>query len=187
MAITEENIRGKIGNSIFYRVGSVTRVRSVAARYADANTSKQRESRSRLRVATKGTGKSGYNLFLKLNMMVFKSDGKIGDFARLQLTVGRLQKVNHLVVRVDEGDVVSVAWEREEDLPSAGKEDKFMVAVLYADRSFSPELVKTSGETRGDGKATFRLQRKRGTAAHLYCFFREKDGKAYSPSQHVRI
>ena len=43
MAITEENIRGKIGNSIFYRVGSVTRVRSVAARYADANTSKQRE------------------------------------------------------------------------------------------------------------------------------------------------
>ena len=51
MAITEENIRGKIGNSIFYRVGSVTRVRSVAARYADANTSKQRESRSRLRVA----------------------------------------------------------------------------------------------------------------------------------------
>ena len=78
MAITEENIRGKIGNSIFYRVGSVTRVRSVAARYADANTSKQRKSRSRLRVAirvyrrlaetelrkvwylaTKGTGKSG--------------------------------------------------------------------------------------------------------------------------------
>ena len=122
MAITEENIRGKIGNSIFYRVGSVTRVRSVAARYADANTSKQRESRSRLRVAirfyrrlaetelrkvwylaTKGTGKSGYNLFLKLNMMVFKSDGKIGDFARLQLTVGRLQKVNHLVVRVGVG------------------------------------------------------------------------------------
>ena len=113
MAITEENIRGKIGNSIFYRVGSVTRVRSVAARYADANTSKQRESRSRLRVAirfyhrlaetelrkvwylaTKGTGKSGYNLFLKLNMMIFKPDGKIGDFARLQLTVGRLQKVN---------------------------------------------------------------------------------------------
>ena len=42
MAITEENIRGKIGNSIFYRVGSVTRVRSAASKYTDANTSKQR-------------------------------------------------------------------------------------------------------------------------------------------------
>ncbi|MFR7810435.1 MAG: hypothetical protein ACLU4N_14880 [Butyricimonas faecihominis] len=204
MAITEENIRGKIGNSIFYRVGSVTRVRSVAARYADANTSKQRESRSRLRVAirfyrrlaetelrkvwylaTKGTGKSGYNLFLKLNMMILSLTGRLGILPGC--TDGRsVTKENHLVVRVDEG-MVSVAWEREEDLPSAGKEDKFMVAVLYADRSFSPEFVKTSGETRGDGKATFRLQRKRGTAAHLYCFFREKDGKAYSPSQHVRI
>ena len=78
-------------------------------------------------------------------------------------------------------------WEREEDLPSAGKEDKFMVAVLYADRSFSPELVKTSGETRGDGKATFRLPGRRGTAVHLYCFFRKKNGEAYSPSQYLGI
>ena len=206
MAIIDENIRGKVGNSVFYRVGSITRVRSAAANYLDANTIKQQENRSRLRVAirfyqrlveiglqeawylaTQGTGKNGYNFFLKLNMMVFKPNGKIGDFARLQLTVGRLQKVNHLVVRVDEGDVVSVAWEREEDLPSAGKEDKFMVAVLYADRSFSPELVKTSGETRGDGKATFRLPGRRGTAVHLYCFFRKKNGEAYSPSQYLGI
>ena len=120
MAIVDENIRGKIGNSVFYRVGVVTRVRSAATSYMDANTTKQQESRSRLRVAirfyrrlveiglrkawylaAKGTGKSGYNFFLKLNMMVFKPNGKIGDFARLQLTIGMLQKVNHLMARVD--------------------------------------------------------------------------------------
>ena len=206
MAIIDENIRGKVGNSVFYRVGSITRVRSAAANYLDANTIKQQENRSRLRVAirfyqrlveiglqeawylaTQGTGKNGYNFFLKLNMMVFKPNGKIGDFARLQLTVGMLQKVNHLMACVDEEDAVVLSWEKAENLPSAGMEDELVVVVLYADRSFSPEFVKTSGETRGDGKATFRLQRKRGTAAHLYCFFREKDGKAYSPSQHVRI
>ena len=206
MAIIDENIRGKVGNSVFYRVGSITRVRSAAANYLDANTIKQQENRSRLRVAirfyqrlveiglqeawylaTQGTGKNGYNFFLKLNMMVFKPNGKIGDFARLQLTIGMLQKVNHLMARVDGEDTVSLSWEKAENLPSAGAGDELVVVVLYADRSFSPEFVKTSGETRGDGKATFRLQRKRGTAAHLYCFFREKDGKAYSPSQHVRI
>ena len=115
MAIIDENIRGKVGNSVFYRVGSITRVRSAAANYLDANTIKQQENRSRLRVAirfyqrlveiglqeawylaTQGTGKNGYNFFLKLNMMVFKPNGKIGDFARLQLTVGMLQKGNHL-------------------------------------------------------------------------------------------
>ena len=206
MAIIDENIRGKVGNSVFYRVGSITRVRSAAANYLDANTIKQQENRSRLRVAirfyqrlveiglqeawylaTKGTGKSGYNFFLKLNMMVFKPNGKIGDFARLQLTVGMLQKVNHLMACVDEEDAVVLSWEKAENLPSAGMEDELVVVVLYADRSFSPEFVKTNGETRGDGKATFRLPGRRGTAVHLYCFFRKKNGEAYSPSQYLGI
>ena len=109
MAIVDENIRGRIGNSVFYRVGPATRVRSVTSSYTDANTTRQQESRSRLRVAVRfyqrlvevelqkpwflvarGSGKSGYNLFMKLNMMVFKPNGRIGDFARLQLTIGRL-------------------------------------------------------------------------------------------------
>lgn len=206
MAIVDENIRGRIGNSVFYRVGPATRVRSVTSSYTDANTTRQQESRSRLRVAVRfyqrlvevelqkpwflvaqGSGKSGYNLFMKLNMMVFKPNGRIGDFARLQLTIGRLQKANHLVACVGEQDMVSLTWERGESLPSAGEGDELVVVVLYADRSFSPEFVKTNGETRGDGKATFRLQRKRGTAAHLYCFFREKNGEAYSPSQYLGI
>ncbi len=119
--------------------------------------------------------------------MVFKPNGKIGDFARLQLTIGMLQKVNHLMARVDEEDAVFLSWEKAEDLPSAGAGDKLAVVVLYADRSFSPEFVKTNGETRGDEEATFRLQRKRGTVAHLYCFFREKNGEAYSPSQYLGI
>lgn len=206
MAIIDENIRGKVGNSVFYRVGSITRVRSAAANYLDANTIKQQENRSRLRVAirfyqrlveiglqeawylaTQGTGKNGYNFFLKLNMMVFKPNGKIGDFARLQLTVGMLQKVNHLMACVDEEDAVVLSWEKAENLPSAGMEDELVVVVLYADRSFSPKFVKTNGETRGDGKATFRLPGRRGTAVHLYCFFRKKNGEAYSPSQYLGI
>ncbi len=206
MAIIDENIRGKVGNSVFYRVGSIMRVRSAAANYLDANTIKQQENRSRLRVAirfyqrlveiglqeawylaTQGTGKNGYNFFLKLNMMVFKPNGKIGDFARLQLTVGMLQKVNHLMACVDEEDAVVLSWEKAENLPSAGMEDELVVVVLYADRSFSPEFVKTNGETRGDGKATFRLPGRRGTAVHLYCFFRKKNGEAYSPSQYLGI
>ena len=206
MAIVDENIRGRIGNSVFYRVGPATRVRSVTSSYTDANTTRQQESRSRLRVAVRfyqrlvevelqkpwflvaqGSGKSGYNLFMKLNMMVFKPNGRIGDFARLQLTIGRLQKANHLVACVGEQDMVSLTWERGESLPSAGEGDELVVVVLYADRSFSPGYIKTGGETRGTGGATFRLQRKRGTTAHLYCFFREKNGKAYSPSQYVEI
>ena len=51
MAKTEESIRGKVGNTVFYRVGNETRVRSTAANYVDADTVKQRANRSCLKVA----------------------------------------------------------------------------------------------------------------------------------------
>lgn len=206
MAKTEKAIRGKVGNTVFYRVGNETRIRSTAANYLDADTEKQRTNRSCLRVAvrfyqnlkgtilqeawkaaTGGSGINGYNAFMKLNMAVFRSNGKIGDFSRLQLSVGLLQKVNHLEAAVGDDDTVVLAWEKGMDVPSARENDGLAVVVLYANRSFSPVFIDTDGATRGDGKATFRLERKQGTAAHLYCFFREKDGKAYSTSQYLRI
>lgn len=206
MAITNSTIQGKIGNAIFYRVGRTSRVRSVPAEYLDANTPQQQENRSRLRIATRfyqrlmetilrdvwkvaagKSGANGFNFFMKENMMVFKPNGKISDFSRLQLGVGMMQKVDHLVAAVGDDDTVTLTWELDADLPSARKDDRLQVVVLYGNRSFTPVFVETDGVTRGDGKATFRLERKRGTAAHVYCFFREKEGKAYSASQYLRM
>lgn len=206
MAITNSTIQGKIGNAIFYRVGRTSRVRSVPAEYLDANTPQQQENRSRLRIATRfyqrlmetilrdvwkvaagKSGANGFNFFMKENMMVFKPNGKISDFSRLQLGVGMMQKVDHLVATVGDDDTVTLTWELDADLPSARKDDRLQVVVLYGNRSFTPVFVETGGVTRGDGKTTFRLERKRGTAAHVYCFFREKEGKAYSTSQYLRM
>ncbi len=206
MAITNSTIQGKVGNAIFYRVGRTSRVRSMPAGYLDANTSHQQENRSRLRVATRfyqclvetvlrdawkvavgESGVNGFNFFMKVNMMVFRPDGKIGDFSRLQLAVGMMQKVDHLSAMVGDDDTVTLTWENGPNLPSARVDDSLVVVVLYGNRSFTPVFVEIDGATRGDGKATFRLERKRGTAAHLYSFFREKEGKAYSGSQYIRI
>jgi len=205
MAKTEEKIRGRVGNTVFYRVGEETRVRGVAANYEDPETREQQCCRSRLRVATRfyqhlagtllkevwrvaaGTGGNAFNYFMKVNMMVFKPNGKIGDFSRLQMTVGLLQKVNNLMVSMDEDDRVTLTWEEFSGLPSARGDDRLMVVVLYGNRSFSPLLIEGIGATRQDGMATFQLNRKWGTVAHLYCFFGRKEGKAYSMSQHIRI
>lgn len=205
MAKTEEKIRGRVGNTVFYRVGEETRVRGVATNYEDPGTREQQCCRSRLRVATRfyqhlaethlkevwrvaaGAGGNAFNYFMKVNMMVFKPNGKIGDFSRLQMTVGLLQKVNCLTASVDEDDRVTLTWEEFSGLPSARGDDRLMVVVLYGNRSFSPLFIEGIEATRRDGMATFQLNCKRGTAAHLYCFFGRKEGKAYSPSQHVRI
>ena len=119
-------------------------------------------------------------------MKVFKPDGKIADFSRLQLAVGMLQKVNNLRGEVDDRDVVTLTWEENAGLAPARMGDELMVVVLYGDRSFTPVFEEVRA-TRGEGRATFRLYRRRGTVAHLYCFFKEKDGKAYSSSQYLRF
>lgn len=206
MAKTEKQIRGRVGNTIFYQVGNETRVRSTAFQYTDANTEEQQANRSRLRVAIRfyqrlaetllrdtwkiaaaDSGKSGYNLFMKMNMMVFKPDGKIGDFSHLQLAEGLLQKVNHLSAIADNPNTVTLTWESDSDISSARATDRLIVVVLYDNRSFSPVVIEGIQAIREDERATFHLNRQQGATAHLYCFFREKAGKAYSPSQYQRI
>lgn len=205
MAKTKKMLQGRVDNTVFYRVGDVTRVRSTASDYRDPRTVKQLQCRSRLRVATRfyqhliatslqrvwrvmtrGMSSSGFNLFMKLNVHVFGVDGRILDFSRLQLTVGILQGVNHLFKTVDEDDRVTLTWENSAGESSARGDDRLMVVVLYGNRSFSPVFVQGLEATRKDGGATFRLERKQGTAAHLYCFFGEKEGRAYSGSQYLR-
>ena len=205
MAKTDKLISGKVGNTVFYRVGADTRVRSTPAEYSDAKTPEQMDCRSQYmvaicfyrhmvvtplrevwRVATGGMSASGYNFFMRLNMKVFKPDGKIADFSRLQLAVGMLQKVNNLRGEVDDRDVVTLTWEENAGLAPARMGDELMVVVLYGDRSFTPVFEEVRA-TRGERKAMIQLNRKRGMAAHLYCFFRAKEGKAYSSSQYLRI
>lgn len=174
MAIVDENIRGRIGNSVFYRVGPATRVRSVTSSYTDANTTRQQESRSRLRVAVRfyqrlvevelqkpwflvaqGSGKSGYNLFMKLNMMVFKPNGRIGDFARLQLTIGRLQKANHLVACVGEQDMVSLTWERGRVFLPRGREMSWWLSCFMPIVLFLRNILRRVGRHEGPGEQLF--------------------------------
>ena len=203
MAKTEQEIRGKVGNMVFYKMGSETRVRSTASDFQDADSEGQRSGRSRLRVATlfyqrltkvisreiwklaaAGTSQNG---FMKKNMMVFTPCGRVGDFSRLCLTAGVLQQVNHLEVAEDNGKQVTLTWKVGIDSPSAGDDDRLRVIVLLNDRCFSPFIVEGVDARRKDGRMTFRLERTRGQAAHLYCFFSGKGGMTYSSSQYVRV
>ena len=206
MAKTEQEIRGKVGNMVFYKVGNEIRVRSTANDFQDADSEGQRSGRSRLRVATlfyqrltktisrriwklaaTGTSQNGFNLFMKKNMMVFTPCGNVGDFSRLCLTAGVLQQVNHLEVAEDNGKQVTLTWKVGIDSPSAGDDDRLRVIVLLNDRCFSPFIVEGVDARRKDGRMTFRLERTRGQAAHLYCFFSGKGGMTYSSSQYVRV
>ena len=50
MAKTEQEIRGKVGNMVFYKMGSETRVRSTASDFQDADSEGQRSGLSLIHI-----------------------------------------------------------------------------------------------------------------------------------------
>lgn len=112
-------LSGRIGNTIFYRNGNQDCIRSYPLEYHDANTPEQQKNRKRLTVALrfyqqlketllkevwKNEGHrqktNGYALFMKRNIHVFTPEGKIADFSRLQIGIGRRQDVNNMAYSV---------------------------------------------------------------------------------------
>ncbi len=160
MAKSENVIRGRIGNMIFYRVRGVTRIRSVPLSAGRPDALKCRTARLRLiaavrfyqrlqdtrlryiwRMAAKDTAMNGYNLFVKQNIHVF-NERTLFDPARLLLVFGILPPMNCLELAEQTGRRIVLTW-------------------------------KNSLEPAG--------------TVHLYCFFVSADGTAYSPNSYLCI
>lgn len=62
---------------------------------------------------------NGYALFMKKNFHVFTPEGKIADFSRLQIGIGRRQDVNNMTHSIDPEDKVTLQWDDNSGSPSA--------------------------------------------------------------------
>ena len=199
-------LRGRIGNTIFYRNGDQDCIRSYPLEYHDANTPEQQKNRAHLTVALrfyqqlketllKEVWKSeghrlktnGYALFMKKNFHVFTPEGKIADFSRLQIGIGRRQDVNNMTHSIDPEDKVTLQWDDNSGSPSAKATDRLIVVVLYGNRSFTPVVLDKLPFLREDEIATFSLQRKKGIKAHIYCFFASQDDKYFSNDKYFKL
>lgn len=199
-------LRGRIGNTIFYKYGDQDCCRAYPLTYHDANTPVQQQNRARLTVALRFYQQlmetplkeiwkleghrlktNGYALFMKTNIKAFTHEGKINDFSHLQLGIGNRQHVNNMVSSIDAKDNVTLHWDDNSGSPSARATDRLVVVVLYANRSFSPVFLDDVLALREDGCASFHLKRKKGIDAHVYCFFASQDGKHFSNDEYFKL
>lgn len=201
-----KGLRGHVGNTIFYTNGKQDCIRASPPEYNDANTPEQQKYRTRLTVALrfyqqlaetplKSIWKieghrletNGFALFMKKNTNLFTNKGKISDFSRLQLGIGNQQHVNNMTASVDEQDNVTLLWDDNSGCPSALATDRLMVVVLFSNRSFTPVILDNVRSLREDGYASFHLERKKKTKAHIYCFFASQDGKHFSNDKYFKL
>ena len=198
------NLRGRVGNVVFCERKGKSYVRAQPMVVHNPKTRKQQAVRSRFRTAVRfyqripevairavlnisagGVTTNGYALFMKLNLKVFKANGRVGDFSQMRFTVGSRQKAYDLAGRVDTSDGVELSWQNDENVGLEEMEDRLRVIVIYGDREFMPRCVADLVATRKEGRAEFRLDREKGVKPHLYCFFASPDGATFSNSQYI--
>ena len=199
-------LRGRIGNTIFYKHGNQDCIRAAPLEYHDANTPEQQRNRTRLTIALRFYQQlaetplkpiwkieghrlktNGFALFMKTNISMFTHEGKISDFSRLQLGIGKQQHVNNMTASVDEQDNVTLQCDDNSGCPSALATDRLMVVVLFSNRSFTPVILDNVQALREDGYASFHLERKKRINAHIYCFFASQDGKHFSNDKYFKL
>ena len=205
MAKSENVIRGRIGNMIFYRVRGVTRIRSVPLSAVRPDALKCRTARLRLiaavrfyqrlqdtrlrdiwRLAAKDTAMNGYNLFVKQNIHVF-NERTLFDPARLLLVSGTLPPMNCLELAEQTGRRIVLTWKNSLEPAGVRATDRVGVVALCEGKMYSPLWLDKAVSYRQEQRVAVELEGLPAGTVHLYCFFVSADGTAYSPGSYLCI
>ena len=205
MATTENAIRGRIGNMIYYRVKGVTRIRSVPISQGMPDSLECRNARLRLiaavrfyqhlqdkqfrniwRIAAENTKINSYNLFVKQNIHAFNERTLFAP-ANLQLTSGVLPPMNCPEIVEQTGQRLVLAWTNSLATEGTRANDCVGVAVLREGKMYSPVWLDKVKGRRREQRAVVNLEGVPEGLLHLYCFFVTPDRTAYSPSSYLCI
>ena len=193
MAKSENVIRGRIGNMIFYRVRGVTRIRSVPLSAVRPDALKCRTARLRLiaavrfyqrlqdtrlrdiwRMAAKDTAMNGYNLFVKQNIHVF-NERTLFD------------PMNCLELAEQTGRRIVLTWKNSLEPAGVRATDRVGVVALCEGKMYSPLWLDKAVSYRQEQRVAVELEGLPAGTVHLYCFFVSADGTAYSPGSYLCI
>ena len=196
MAKSENVIRGRIGNMIFYRVRGVTRIRSVPLSAVRPDALKCRTARLRLiaavrfyqrlqdtrlrdiwRMAAKDTA---------MNIHMF-NERTLFDPARLLLVSGTLPPMNCLELAEQTGRRIVLTWKNSLEPAGVRATDRVGVVALCEGKMYSPLWLDKAVSYRQEQRVAVELEGLPVGTVHLYCFFVSADGTAYSPGSYLCI
>lgn len=194
-----ENVSGKAGNMVFYRLNGETYVRGVQKRENASWSPTQESHRERISQVSQlwrkikysqipaiwnlGDQKmNGYALFIKTNMPAFATDGSLIDARMLQLSTGKLPLPQDFDAQRKDPDksLISISWQNKAQPKGERLEDE-LIAVSSTEDAFTD--VMGTGIRRKDLGGTFALPAINVPITHIYLFFASKDRKEYSESK----
>lgn len=198
-----DGVSGKVGNVVGSSWKGIDYIRAKADHRKNPRTEKQVNQRTRFKgvmslalsllsviirpIWNGRAGKmTGTNLFVKKNIGAFGTDGSIEDYSLLQFSVGDLPLPAGLSVLPDDAveSGIKVSWENL--LQQGNRNDKLMLVAINATDDKVVSLMDLP-DTRGDGAADVVLPFDARSEVHVYAFFADAGGNAFSPSVHSSL
>lgn len=197
---------GKVEGMIIYKVGSKTYARKMPDEIRDPKTEKQLLQRDRVPAvqafyqsvkgcilkeindlaAKEAERRSGYHLFMHLNMMAFGKGGFI-DYSLLHLAHGSQQLPYNLSMIAANGTRAEFAWMDNSSSVTAQGSDRLMVAAVFDDDPYRVVMLDGVNARRKDERAILVLPEGDWNRVYLYCFFGTDDRKRFSPSVYFKV
>ncbi|TKG91459.1 hypothetical protein EYV94_20735 [Puteibacter caeruleilacunae] len=197
---------GKLGDVVGVKMKNGTfYVRRNTKKYHDANTPKQQQQRGRIRAMSKLISRlnesiirpiwhtysnkhAGTTLFSKANYALIGSDGKISDYSKLQISIGRMPLPFNMRASVDEDieGLINVEWNGMP--PRYPRYNRQLNAFAICGDDMV--LVDNIEVDEKNHRAEFQLPLPKGSSIHLYLFFSAEVGwqkNEYSQSKYQYI
>ena len=194
---------GKIDGHVAYTVGKKTYLRKLAISISNPRTEKQMAQRVKLTAAQtmyraiRGSllekvhaiaakeeeRRSGYHGFLHSNMNMFGQNDYI-DYPRLVMSAGSLQLPFSMKATRCTPEELELAWL---DNVTAQPSDRLLVAAIFDNEPYQPEMLETNVFCRQNGQASVLLPEGEWETAHLYCFFSAENRERFSPCMYFTV
>lgn len=194
------NMRGRLGNVIFYTRGGRTYARSCPQKVHNPKTPLQQQQRSRMsdvsafykvvrqsrlygiwRQAADCLKMGGMNLFVKINIAAFSGNGRVTDYEKLHFSYGVLPSGDCFRAIYQAATAsVDICWQNVTLLSEERYADRFMAVVLFERDEFTVFAGREDASCRRDCVARLCLPEGHPPPLKIYCFFAAIDDTAYS-------
>ncbi|WP_321299248.1 DUF6266 family protein [Marinifilum fragile] len=191
---------GKVGSVVGSSWKGVNYIKSLPGPNA-SNTEGQQKQRSRFKAVVSfasslletlirpvwnlSAGKmTGYNLFVKTNIVAFDETGDLSNFSQFRASVGNLSLPSNLTIQ-DDAEVssgIEMSWKDESATGLGNADDKLHLLVM----SDSKIHMIHSTAARSDQSAEITLPVDPG-ATHIYAFFGTAEADEYSLDQYQMV
>lgn len=192
-------ISGKLNQVVFYQRNNKTFVRAMPVRKNKICSPAQLLNKQRFGAMLRFTQQfkyvvipqiwnhasktlTGQQLFMKTNKAAFDAEGNIPDRKTIQLSTGKLNLPQGMVVkpRQDGSQLINVSWCPDMGTRELAYWDELMV-ISYGEGQYSE--IKATAIRRGENAGAFALPELETAISHFYLFFGSLDKRHYSESQ----